>query len=118
MPLQEACPAWPLPAWPLLDLSLPGASPTLSGLQMDDSKVVSGDGNAVRLWEHATGRRISTLQGHPGRVTCVAFDDSLLVSGCAASVVKLWSMDDLRCRCSGAVGRCGVCVGCKTDEHT
>ncbi|GIL53528.1 hypothetical protein Vafri_9114 [Volvox africanus] len=67
-------------------------------LQMDDSKVVSGDGNAVRLWEHATGRRIATLQGHPGRITSVAFDDSLLVSGCAGSVVKLWSMDDLRCR--------------------
>ncbi|GLC60336.1 hypothetical protein PLESTB_001601200 [Pleodorina starrii] len=67
-------------------------------LQMDDTKVVSGDGNAVRLWEHATGRRIATLQGHPGRVTSVAFDDSLLVSGCAGAVVKLWSMDDLRCR--------------------
>ncbi|KXZ53689.1 hypothetical protein GPECTOR_6g606 [Gonium pectorale] len=67
-------------------------------LQMDDSKVVSADGNAVRLWSHATGRRIATLQGHPGRVTCVAFDDSLLVSGCAGSVVKLWSMDELRCR--------------------
>ncbi|GIL84868.1 hypothetical protein Vretimale_9694 [Volvox reticuliferus] len=72
--------------------------PSTTCLQMDDSKVVSGDGNAVRLWEHATGRRIATLQGHPGRITSVAFDDSLLVSGCAGSVVKLWSMDDLRCR--------------------
>ncbi len=34
--------------------------------QMDDSKVVSGDGNAVRLWSHATGRRIATLQVRPG----------------------------------------------------
>ncbi|EFJ47152.1 hypothetical protein VOLCADRAFT_92304 [Volvox carteri f. nagariensis] len=72
--------------------------PSTTCLQMDDSKVVSGDGNAVRLWEHATGRRIATLQGHPGRVSCVAFDDSTLVSGCVGSVVKLWSMDDLRCR--------------------
>jgi hypothetical protein len=31
-------------------------------LQLDDSKVVSADGSAVRLWSHATGRRIATLQ--------------------------------------------------------
>ncbi|KAG2429919.1 hypothetical protein HXX76_010699, partial [Chlamydomonas incerta] len=67
-------------------------------VQMDDSKVVSGDGGAVRLWSHATGRRIATLQGHPGRVTAVAFDDQLLVSGCTGSVVKLWSMDELKCK--------------------
>ncbi|PNH06146.1 Cell division control protein 4 [Tetrabaena socialis] len=72
--------------------------PSTTCLQMDDSKVVSADGNAVRLWSHASGRRIATLQGHPGRVTALAFDESLLVSGCAGAVVKLWSMDELRCK--------------------
>ncbi len=37
-------------------------------LQIDDTKVVSGDGSAVRLWSHATGRRIATLPGHTGEV--------------------------------------------------
>lgn len=37
-------------------------------LQMDDTKVVSGDGNTVRLWSHTTGRRIGTLrEKHPGK---------------------------------------------------
>ncbi|KAG2442093.1 hypothetical protein HYH02_009582 [Chlamydomonas schloesseri] len=72
--------------------------PSTLCVQMDDTKVVSGDGGAVRLWSHATGRRIATLQGHPGRVTSVAFDEQLLVSGCTGSVVKLWSMDELKCK--------------------
>ncbi len=50
-------------------------------LQLDDSKVVSGDGQAVRVWSHSTGRRIATLKGHAGRVTGVAYDDNLVVSG-------------------------------------
>ena len=35
-------------------------------LQLGDSTVVSGDGQAVRVWSHATGRRIATLKGHTG----------------------------------------------------
>jgi hypothetical protein len=31
-------------------------------------------------------------------VGCLAFDEQLLVSGCSGAVVKLWSMDELRCR--------------------
>ena len=43
--------------------------PSTSCLQLDDSKVVSGDGQAVRVWGHVTGskyRRIATLTGHAG----------------------------------------------------
>lgn len=29
-------------------------------------QVVSGDGAAVRVWSHVTGRRIATLQSHTG----------------------------------------------------
>ena len=38
------------------------------------------------------------LQGHAARVTSVAFDEELIVSGDTSSIVKLWGMDDLRCR--------------------
>ncbi|WIA31181.1 hypothetical protein OEZ86_001186 [Tetradesmus obliquus] len=64
--------------------------------QMDDAKVLSGDGCCVRLWSHDTGRRIATLRGHTGRVTAVAFDDDLIISGCSQGTVKLWSMDELK----------------------
>jgi hypothetical protein len=44
--------------------------------QMDDAKVLSGDGCCVRLWSHDTGRRIATLRGHTGTAgmkrTCLA----------------------------------------------
>ncbi|KAG2499771.1 hypothetical protein HYH03_002068 [Edaphochlamys debaryana] len=76
----------------------PFPPPSTTCLQMDDSKVVSGDGNVVRLWSHATGRKIATLQGHPGRIASLAFDESLLASACAGGVLKLWSMDELKCR--------------------
>lgn len=58
--------------------------------------MVSGDGCAVRLWAHDSGRRIATLRGHSGRVTSVAFDDERILSGCSQGVVKLWSMDELK----------------------
>jgi len=64
--------------------------------QLDESKVVSGDGCAVRLWAHESGRRIATLRGHSGRVTSVAFDDERILSGCSQGTVKLWSMDELK----------------------
>ncbi|KAF6256972.1 Mad3/BUB1 homology region 1-domain-containing protein [Scenedesmus sp. NREL 46B-D3] len=64
--------------------------------QLDDAKVLSGDGCCVRLWSHDTGRRIATLRGHTGRVTAVAFDDDLIMSGCSQGTVKLWSMDELK----------------------
>lgn len=31
-----------------------------------------------------------------GRVTAVAFDDDLIISGCSQGTVKLWSMDELK----------------------
>ncbi|KAF5827248.1 WD40-repeat-containing domain protein [Dunaliella salina] len=74
--------------------------PDTTCLQLDDSKVVSADGSMLRLWSHTAGRhrRIATLTGHAGRVTSVACNDEHLLSGCTQSVVKLWSMDDLKCR--------------------
>lgn len=77
---------------------LPMGCASTGCLQLDDTKVVSADGSAVRLWSHATGRRIATLQGHAARVMSVAFDEELIVSGDTSSIVKLWGMDDLRCR--------------------
>ncbi|KAL6761335.1 WD40-repeat-containing domain protein [Haematococcus lacustris] len=81
-------------AWPQVSMTGPLGT---SCLQMDDSKVVSADGCMIRLWSHATGRRLATLKGHAGRVTCLAFDEQLLVSGCSQAGLKVWSMDELKC---------------------
>jgi hypothetical protein len=74
-----------------------GGFASTTAIALDASKAVSGDGSCVRVWSHATGRRIATLPGHPGRVSGVAFDDDTLISGCAGGAVRLWSMDELRC---------------------
>ena len=66
-------------------------------LQLDDRKVVSGDGSAIRVWSHVTGRRIATLKGHTGRVHSVAYDEELVVSGCSQGAVRVWNIDDLKC---------------------
>eukprot|EP00878_Enallax_costatus_P006944 GHUV01007277.1.p1 GENE.GHUV01007277.1~~GHUV01007277.1.p1 ORF type:complete len:604 (+),score=213.23 GHUV01007277.1:1623-3434(+) len=82
-----------------LDADVEGHAAGFTGTcccQLDDTKVVSGDGSAVRLWSHDTGRRIATLRGHTGRVTSVAFDDEFIISGCSQATVKLWSMDELK----------------------
>ncbi len=68
-----------------------------SCLKLDGDKVVSGDGQVVRVWSHLTGRRIATLKGHTGPVSCVAFDDNFVVSGCGQGSVRVWGMDDLKC---------------------
>ena len=73
--------------------------------------MVSGDGQAVRVWSHSTGRRIATLKGHAGRVTGVAFDDDRVVSGCSQGGVRIWAMDDLKCTKSVRTAHDGSVAG-------
>ena len=84
-------------------------------LQLDERKVVSGDGQAVRVWSHSTGRRIATLKGHTGRVTGVAFDEDRVVSGCSQGGVRIWAMDDLKCARSVRMAHDGSVTGGWTD---
>lgn len=51
-----------------------------------------------------------------GRVTCCAFDDQLIVSGCSQAGLRLWSMDDLKCtrvlrHHVGSVTSCALLAG-------
>ncbi|GBF92172.1 hypothetical protein Rsub_05254 [Raphidocelis subcapitata] len=98
--LRRACRRTELRAARWLDAGVSRSSGGFVGtacVALDAGKAVSGDASAVRVWSHATGRRIATLGGHPGRVTAVAFDDDTLVSGCTGGVLRLAAMDDLRC---------------------
>jgi WD40 repeat protein len=50
-----------------------------------------GADNAAKLWDVATGQDKATLQGHTGKVTCVAFKgNDVLASGSVDKTVKLW----------------------------
>ena len=67
-----------------------------SVLSMDDSHVVSGDGQNLRVWVHKTDRRIKTLKGHTAAISCIGFDHQHISSGDVTGHLKLWSMDELK----------------------
>jgi WD40 repeat protein len=58
-----------------------------------DGTVLAGAGSrSVRLWDTATGRRITDLGGFSGLVNAVAFspDGTTLAAGGADASVRLW----------------------------
>ena len=70
--------------------------PNTAVLDVDDSHVISGDGNELRVWVHKTDRRIKTLKGHMASISCVGFDSTHISSGDVTGHLKLWSVDELR----------------------
>ena len=61
-------------------------------------------GATIPLWLHA------------GRVTGVAFDDNLVVSGCNQGSVRIWGMDDLKCARSVRTAHDGSVAGAVCGE--
>lgn len=65
-------------------------------VQMDGRKIVGADGPNLRIWTHS-GRRIASMKGQSGIITCFDFDADHILSGCEQNTVKLWSVDELKC---------------------
>jgi RNA polymerase sigma factor (sigma-70 family) len=60
----------------------------------DGRLLASSDGDAVHLWEVATGKVICTLRGHRGQIQSLAFSANgrRLASGSPDSTVLLWDL--------------------------
>jgi WD40 repeat protein len=57
----------------------------------------SGD-TSIQLWDVGTGKKIATLDGHSGKVYCVAYspDGKLLASGDSKNTILLWDLTTKR----------------------
>src|SRR3990172_7666199 len=78
-------------------ITIPAA---LSDSFSPDGKVIAGtggsnnSGNAIKLWEAATGRELLTLNGHTSWVMGLAFspDGKWLASTSLDGTVKIWNL--------------------------
>ncbi|MDR1289596.1 MAG: WD40 repeat domain-containing protein [Planctomycetaceae bacterium] len=73
------------------------AGKTFSLVFCNDNVIASGESdNAIRIWDIAQGKQITTLVGHTGTVVTMVFDaeKQLLISGGFDTSIRFWNIAD------------------------
>jgi WD40 repeat protein len=80
---------------PMIRYKVPAPSETgLVGFIGSERLVTTGRGNAIKIWQLATGKVEQTLLGHTEKITSltVSADLRTLASGSAGGELKLWDV--------------------------
>ena len=59
-------------------------------------KIISGsDDKTIKVWDMATGKLLTDLEGHEKSVTCVSFSANgyNIVSGSDDKTIKIWDIE-------------------------
>lgn len=72
---------------------IPAAQPFVTTLAVSSTHVYFGtyDGLIRRLEINAKGTDLETWTGHTGRITCSAWDGSLLYTGASDNTIRVWN---------------------------
>ena len=76
--------------------SLEGHHRPLNALLMGKTKIVTGAGQDILIWDAKTGRRLRELSLNFGPLTAIAIDESeeLLAAGSAKGNISIWNLND------------------------
>ena len=91
----DGCVALLDPRDPAASRRLPRLPAKLFGLKVLDQNLAAtgGSDNHIHLWDLAAERKLETLTGHSGTVTCLDYRPGMLVSGSYDTQIRIWESE-------------------------